>query len=1410
MGFAMGACAAQCALLAGALLVLAASPGLARHDAPDDCSWAADNSSKGVVSCRVRKLDGEATNLSALQPESTSRLHVHCSDVLLFESSVPPHFFQRLSLLEELTIDNCKILELPSGAFEGLAALKHLSVSTHNVEWGSGKSLELDSGSLDGLKELQVLDLVHNNIRALPDDAFCSLANLQTLNLSRNHLRDFDKLGFAPRRLREVLLGSGDCSGGAEVRALDLSFNHLPALGAASGLNRLRRLQHLHLQHNDIADVAGDAFKGLTALKVVNMSYNRLSTLNEGLFASSRELSEVYLQNNSLAELPRGLFHRLEQLVVLDLSRNLLTSAAVNESTFAGLIRLIVLNLAHNSLTHIDERTFKELYFLQILDLRNNSISHIADNAFMSLYNLHTLNLAENRLHSISAQLFNGLFVLSKLTLGNNMVANIDVLAFRNCSDLKDLDLSSNALQAVPDALHELSFLKTLDLGENQITTFKNGSFKGLSQLNGLRLIDNQIGNLTKGMFWDLDSLQVLNLAKNKIQSIERGTFDRNLQIEAIRLDGNYLVDINGVFLTLASLLWLNLSDNHLVWFDYAFVPPNLKWLDIHGNYIEKLGNYYELQEELHIKTLDASHNRIKEISPMAIPNSAELVFINNNLISKVAVSTFLGKTNLARVDMYSNELTKLDINAIRLSPWPANKTLPEFYLGGNPFFCDCSMEWLQMINNMTHMRQHPRVMDLDNVMCRMQNLRGRQHIAATEARGSNFLCTYETHCFALCHCCDFDACDCEMTCPQNCSCYHDQAWTTNVVDCSRQGSDQIPRRIPMDATEVYLDGNNLKELQNHVFIGRKNMRVLFVNSSRIESIQNRTFNGLNALEILHLEDNQLGELKGYEFEHLAHLRELYLQNNAIGHIGNTTFSSLRSLEILRLDGNHLHSFPVWQLSLNSYLVEVSLGNNHWSCRCKFLQELQVWVGDNAQKVIDATDIYCYVNDTKPPQKREVDLNNTACSDYYSGSSVIQSIMVSDYLPMMIVTLSTFLLLIVASLLIFIFRDPMRVWVYSKYGVRLFHFKAAAAGKLGGEDREKLYDGYVIYSPKDEEFVLQSIVAELEHGNPSFQLCLHYRDLPHQVHSYMQNTSPVVVEAAEASRRVILVLSRNFMETEWSRFEFRQAIHEALKGRIFKLVLVEDGSCIHEAEGDLDLRPYLKTGARVRWGEKRFWERLRYAMPSGDSHRKSNSNYRRNINTYSLESTGNNHHVVNHHVVNDHHGYTIEKAVKQPHPAMHINSHPLFLAAAANNHHHHHDNNLVPPAYTSGNTLTRTSGRHQRPAAPLGGAADCEDANYSSAATATPSPRPLNRHQNGSVHRESPSPNTRPTSEHIYSSIDSDYPTFERAGSRRQANGGPASAAPVGGVPLPGVHRPPWRTAGASVVENGGVQAYLV
>lgn len=1251
------------------------------------CSWEYNRTS---ITCHLRTL--EKSNLDLQEAESSLKLDIQCSDLLLFESQLPTNAFQRLPNLNELKFGSCKLLQIPNNAFEGLTTLNKLIINTRNSEWGPGKSLEVQQNSMLGLKELQTLDLSDNNLRALVDGFLCPLTNLQILNLTNNRIRSAEHLGFT----------ENECNGGVELQILDASYNDLRIISENWGVSRLRRLQQLHLQHNNITELSPDSLAGLNSLRILNLSNNHIEYLPDTLLIGSKELREIHLQNNELLELPRGLFHRLEQLLVLDLSHNQLTSHHIDNGTFSGLIRLVVLNLAHNALTRLDSNTFKELYFLQILDLKNNSIGHIEDNSFLSLYNLHTLNLAENRLHTLDDRIFNGLYVLAKLTLNNNLISVVEQNVFKNCSDLKELDLSSNQLSEVPDALQDLSVLRTLDIGENQIKTFTNGSFRNLHQLTGLRLIDNHIGNITKGMFWDLPRLSVLNLAKNRIQNIERGSFDQNIELEAIRLDGNFISDINGVFATLASLLWLNLSGNHLVWFDYAFIPSNLKWLDIHGNYIESLGNYYKLQDEIRVKTLDASHNRITEIESLSIPNSIELLFINNNNINLIHPNSFVDKTTLTRVDLYANALKKLQLHTLRLPPIPEDKPLPEFYLGGNPFECDCSMDWLQRINNLTT-RQQPRVMDLPNIECLMPHARGAPLNSLTNLKPKDFLCRYETHCFALCHCCDFDACDCEMTCPTNCSCYHDQTWGTNVVDCGGQKVTELPNRLPMDATEVYLDGNNFPELQNNAFIGRKNLRILFVNGSNVVSIQNRTFAGLSSLQGLHLEDNRIKTLNGYEFEHLSHLKELFLQNNFLTFIDNATLAPLKSLQLLRIDGNLLTTIPIWQLQSPNFsnLKALSVGRNPWSCRCKYLQELTTFVADNAVIIQDSQDIYC----TEAGTKRELDFNATsACSDFFADGSVLINGLQNSYIPLLI---SAFVLIFFIILLIvgFVYRDPIRVWLFTHYGVRIFAPRC--------EESEKLYDAVLLHSAKDSEFVTHSIASELETGRPLLRICVQHRDLSQDA-SHLQ-----ILEAARASRRVVLILSRNFLQTEWSRCEFRRAVHEALRGRPHKLVVIEEPDVLLEAESDVELVPYLKINVnRIKRSDRNFWEKLRYAIPVDVPYHGNN---------YTLEQH--------------------QEHIKHP-------SSPGVLFRQA-----------PPPAYCH----------------------EADEANYSSATTATPSPRPTRR---GML--EIPQ---RPPSEHIYSSIDSDYSTLDQESM------------------VAGVHRPNWRnnSNAASHTHHGQhVQAYLV
>ena len=68
------------------------------------------------------------------------------------------------------------------------------------------------------------------------------------------------------------------------------------------------------------------------------------------------------------------------------------------------------------------------------------------------------------------------------------------------------------------------------------------------------------------------------------VQVIEQGAFKNLDNLRALRLDNNRLKDINGLVASQKNLRWLNVSTNSLQWFDFAFIPKSLEWLDIHNN----------------------------------------------------------------------------------------------------------------------------------------------------------------------------------------------------------------------------------------------------------------------------------------------------------------------------------------------------------------------------------------------------------------------------------------------------------------------------------------------------------------------------------------------------------------------------------------------------------------------------------------------------------------------------------------------------------------------------------------------------------------------------------------------------------------------------------------------------------
>ncbi|XP_071631547.1 toll-like receptor 6 [Temnothorax longispinosus] len=1155
-----------------------------RLDLPDYCSW--DSRQDGALTCvhRYTGNDSLKTNFSQATSEYVTSMNIVCEDSDLEDDSgvLSVDSFLHLWRLRSLKLTGCKLVHWPAKLLSSLRDLRNLTVRTLNG-YKTNYNLELEKGAFDNMPQIEKLDLSWNNIWQIPHPLFCSLSNLVTLNISWNLLKDITELGFQdvseekvsekhPRRQLESTSARPPCS--LDVQSLDMSNNQISVL-PINGFSSLKRLRVLNLSSNAISMVADEALHGLRSLESLDLSGNKIVALPAALFRdATKSLKELILQNNSISALP-GLVTDMNQLVTLDLSRNVLTSMWLNAETFSGLIRLVLLNLSYNRISRLDPAIFKDLYTLQILNLQFNEIATISADTFSPMSNLHTLELAHNRLTYLDAYSLNGLFALSLLALDSNLLEGIHPDAFRNCSSMQDLNLSGNNLDSIPVALKDMRILRTLDLGENQIRSLNKPGFRGMSSLYGLRMIGNEITNITQEDLVELPALQILNLARNRIEFVEDGAFAANPALQAIRLDSNLLQDMSGIFASAPGLLYLNMSDNMITQFDYSYLPEKLQWMDLHKNLITDLG---VAPRNMRLQTLDMSFNRLTRIHSRSIPDSIELLFVNNNLISAVEPQTFFAKTNLTRVDLYANLIVKMNLSAFQLTPVPSNRQLPAFYIGGNPFICDCTTEWLQRINSLT-LRQHPRVMDLESVYCRLPYDRHKSFIPLLEAKSSQFLCTYKAHCFALCHCCDFDACDCEMTCPTNCTCYHDQSWSANVVDCSSSGYKTLPGRLPMDATEVYLDGNNFGELNSHSFIGRKNLQILYANDSNIIAIRNHTFSGLKRLLVLHLENNKISVLNGVELMPLENLKELYLQNNLLTYIDNGTFLPLRQLEVLRLENNRLGTFALWQLGQNPYLVDIGLSSNPWNCECSYLDRVREWMSRNRAKINDWRSVTCSlgVPITLPANGSVIN-----CAALTGTTSVVEAHPLEAYLPLL---LATVVLIFAAVALVcgaIRHRRTLRTWAASRCGLRACYKTAAF------EDQEKPFDAYISYSAVDEAFVSTILVPGLE---TSYRLCLHYRDL-----GAGSNVADAVAEAADSSRRTILVLSKNFLHGEWSRFEFKAALRDALKGKGRSVILLLVGG-VCPRDLDADLKKRISSHTVLVWGDKLFWQKLRFAMP---------------------------------------------------------------------------------------------------------------------------------------------------------------------------------------------------------------------
>lgn len=246
----------------------------------------------------------------------------------------------------------------------------------------------------------------------------------------------------------------------------------------------------------------------LTALKPKEVD------LSENLFVNVTVIADLpieilNLSRCSIEVIENASFKDLQEMRVLDLSYNKLTTAKLSPHAFEGrfapeeyepLAAMRSLNLAHNDLHSLNQDLFEHLPELEELDLSGNpltTIDHVTLIAIASLPMLKVLRLRSCRLEEIPPKFLHTPRYLERL------------------------DLSDNLLTAVPQELDETMNLVYLNLNQNNIVELNMNSedypgFPRLRKLEELHMCNMpNLKRIGPGALAGLENIQRIHISFN-------------------------------------------------------------------------------------------------------------------------------------------------------------------------------------------------------------------------------------------------------------------------------------------------------------------------------------------------------------------------------------------------------------------------------------------------------------------------------------------------------------------------------------------------------------------------------------------------------------------------------------------------------------------------------------------------------------------------------------------------------------------------------------------------------------------------------------------------------------------------------------------------------------------------------
>ena len=802
----------------------------------------------------------------------------------------------------------------------------------------------------------------------------------------------------------------------------------------------------------------------------------------------------------------------------------------------------ISLDLSQNQLTNITNSPFEKLKVLLKLNLSYNEISQMSSAAFRGLKSLTSLDLQENKLADLPSGIFSDLHNLLYLIMDSNWFTAIPGQVLAPLYSLRYLSFRNfygDIHEINLEGLENMTRLNTLHFFVEPIET--NVSSETFHPLRKLPL------KVFSFLFWMAD--MNLSITKNMFAPLTSNIHTIQTSLTALPA----IPSVHYPFQTL--MLKPDSISLHVV--DNSSFQVLQKWNSTLQSLflilltLERVEDYAFIWVSS-LRVLDLSNNQINYVAKYAFYglNFLQQLILRENSLTYLpsdALEVFRKSASLQFLDLGSNEIIKLiDQNAFSA----VSTSLSYLNLEIN-YKALVSTNWISLLQNLKHL-----TLTCPGNLCSIRITSDRSLPSLQTIQFIN----YQSVEFEKAQCILFPSMKVIMWSSYSLVLFFPLLETFEgcvfLEDLDLSGVLQYTnfvdfRHLNITVSELKtltLARNKLLSVNLFFFINAPKLTHLDLSHNSIKTIESELASKYPRLTNMNIQDNELTSLSGLEY--------------------------LTFLQNLKAGSNKITEIPTWLMSEALNLQTLDLNNNPFQCTCK-IESFRKWILSDKKTWLQPGQYVCAAPDNfKGIIITAIKLECRSKTTFYLS-----------------VTIPCVLLFCVLLIILYRYRWHIKYKLFLLY--RNYH-----QFPNNDEDFELLqlkYHSYVAYnenSAVDDAWVMDELQPNMEEGPEPLRLCIKSRDFT-PGHFLLDS----IDESIHQSRKTILVLSPNFVASEWCYHEMRMVQMRLLDDNLDVVVLVLLDA-IPENKMTLSLRQLLCKKEYLKWpknkvGQRLFWEQLR-------------------------------------------------------------------------------------------------------------------------------------------------------------------------------------------------------------------------